>query len=239
VLEVGVTKSKGEKNSERDEPGIEKNSAQADDALRWQLYNDHKRQAWEDIQSSTDSYDQGLLTLSSGGLALSIAFIKDIVPLQHATWLLLLYVSWIAFGLCILTTVVSFQIAIATQREHLENCWKFYIDRDDSYRDRQGKYSKLLRWCTITAGSLFVLALACTIVFAVENVGRYSVMSDSNRRLQEGRAPVSVTPIPDASGESRGRAPVGTTPVPSQTPPVQQPPAQAATPPAISQPPKK
>lgn len=206
--------------------------AQADDALRWQLYNDHKKQAWEDIQSSTDSYDQSLLTLSSGGLGLSIAFIKDIVPLQQATWLPLLYVSWLAFGLCILTTVVSFQVAIATQREHLDNCWKFYVDRDDSFRDRQGKNSKRLKWCTIIAGSLFVLALACTIVFAVENVGRYSKMPE-NQRLQEGRAPVSLTPVPD---ESRGRAPVAPTPVPNQAPATQQPPA--TTPPS-TQAPKK
>jgi len=209
--------------------------AQADDALRWQLYNDHKKQAWEDIQSSTDGYDQSLLTLSSGGLGLSIAFIKDIVPLQHATWLILLYVSWVAFGLCILTTVVSFQVAIKTQREHLESCWKFYVDRDDSFRDRQGAYSKLLEWCTITAGGLFVLALACTIVFAVENVGRYSRMPDKTetRRVQEGRAPVSLTPVPD---ESRGRAPVAPTPVPNQAPATQQPPA--TTPPS-TQAPKK
>src|ERR1700683_2167793 len=96
--------------------------ANADDQLRWQLYNDHKKQAWEDIQSSTDSYDQSLLTLSSGVLALSIAFIKDIVPLQDVVWLGLLYVSWAAFAFCILATVVSFQIAIKTQEELLRNC---------------------------------------------------------------------------------------------------------------------
>lgn len=200
-------------------------SAQADDALRWQLYNDHKKQAWEDIQSSTDNYDHSLLTLSSGGLGLSIAFIKDIVPLQDATWLPLLYLSWAAFGLCILTTVVSFQVAIKTQNEHLYHCWKFYVDRDDSFRDEQGKYAKWLKRCTITAGFLFVLALACTIVFAVENVGRYSKMSET-RRLQEGRAPVSLTPLPD---ENRGRAPVGVTPVPNQTPSA--PPTPATPPP--------
>src|SRR6266581_1763854 len=107
--------------------------------------------------------------------------------------------------------------------------WQFYVDRDDSFRDRQGAYSKLLEWCTITAGGLFVLALACTIVFAVENVARYSMMSDKTetRRVQEGRAPVSLSPVPD---ESRGRAPVGTTPVPNQAPATRQPPAK--TPPS-------
>src|SRR5271156_6345627 len=103
--------------------------ADANEQLRWQLYNDHKKQAWEDIQSSTDSYDQSLLTLSSGVLALSMAFIKDIVPLQDAMWLWLLYVSWGAFAFCILTTVVSFQIAIQTQEELLRNSGKYYIDK--------------------------------------------------------------------------------------------------------------
>jgi hypothetical protein len=170
----------------------------ADDQLRWQLYNDHKKQAWEDIQSSTDSYDQSLLTLSSGGLGLSIAFIKDIVPLQQATWLCLLYSSWVAFAACILTTVVSFQIAIKTQKELLVNCGKYYIDKEDSYRDKRGKYSKILTGCTMIAGALFVLALACTIIFAVENVGRYSKMphDGSNSRLDEGRGAVSMTPVP-------------------------------------------
>jgi hypothetical protein len=170
-------------------------NAQADDALRWQLYNDHKKQAWEDIQSSTDSFDQSLLTLSSGALGLSIAFIKDIVPLDRAIWLCLLYFSWASFGCCILITVISFQLAIATQREHLGFCWKFYVERDDSYRDKRGICSKWLRGCTIGAGSLFVVALACTIVFAVGNVARYSKMP-KDTILQEGRAPISMTPVP-------------------------------------------
>jgi len=234
-------KSTKDKDRNSNESSIDTKPAQADDALRWQLFTDHKKQAWEDIQSSTDSYDQSLLTLSSGGLGLSIAFIKDIVPLQHATWLILLYVSWVAFGLCILTTVVSFQVAIVTQREHLESCWKFYVDRDDSFRDKRGTYSKLLKCCTITAGGFFVLALACTIVFAVSNVGRYSTMSDGSdsHRVREGRAPVSLTPVPDVPGESRGRTPAGITPVPSQTPATQQPPAQPATTPPSTQAPKK
>jgi hypothetical protein len=188
--------------------------ANVDDQLRWQLYNDHKKQAWEDIQSSTDSYDQSLLTLSSGGLGLSIAFIKDIVPLQQATSLWLLYSSWVAFAACILTTVISFQIAIKTQKELLVNCGKYYIDKNDSYRDKRGKYSKILTGCTMIAGGLFVLALACTIIFAVENVGRYSKMphDERNSRLQEGRGAVSMTPVPPQP------VPKPATPPPTSTP---------------------
>jgi len=208
--------------------------AQADDALRWQLYTDHKKQAWADIQSSTDSYDQSLLTLSSGGLGLSIAFIKDIIPLRDAIWLPLLYFSWGFFGLCILTTIVSFQVAILTQNEHLNSCWKFYIGRDDSSRNERGKYSKILKRCTITAGILFVVALVLTIVFAVENVRRYSKMTDDagSKNLREGRGALSMTPLPPNPDESRGRSPLQKTPIPTQ--PAQTPPPAVkpdATPP--------
>lgn|ERR1700687_26999 len=210
----------------------ERQPAQADDALRWQLYNDHKKQAWEDMQSSTDSYDQSLLKLSSGGLGLSIAFIKDIVPLHLAMWLVLLYASWIAFGLCILTTVISFHVAIAAQREHLGYCWTFYVGRDDSYQDKRGKYAKWLKRCTIVAAILFVLALACTITFAVANIGRYSKMSDESaiRRLLEGRPPMSLTPVPETPGETRGRPATEMTPIPPTQPPAQPPPASTPAP---------
>ena len=181
-------------------------------ALRWQLYNDHKKQAWEDIQSSTDSYDQSLLTLSSGGLGLSIAFIKDIAGLQNAVWLWLLYSSWAAFAVCILTTLISFQIAIKTQEELLVNCGKYYLDDKKEYRDKRGGFSKALTACTIAAGAFFILALIFTITFAVRNI-EVSKMT----KLQEGRAPVSMTPIP-------------TTPVPGGTAPATSKPGTAPPP---------
>jgi hypothetical protein len=184
--------------TEMSEEPAPKDPAKAGDDLRWQLYNDHKKQAWEDIQSSTDSYDQSLLTLSSGALGLSIAFIKDIVPLHYATMLILLYLSWVAFGFCILITVISFQVAKAAQNEHLDFCWKFYVEKDDSYQNKQGKWSKKLNGCTIGAGALFVFALACTISFAIINVEKRAKMPDSDdtKRLQEGRGAVSMTPVP-------------------------------------------
>lgn len=196
----------------------EETAAQAGDELRWQLYNDHKKQAWADIQSSTDSYDNNLITLSSGGLGVSIAFIKEIVHPAQATSLWMLYVSWVCFGLCILTTVISFQIAIKTQKEHLVNCGKYYLDKDDSYRDKAGKYSKALTGCTIFAGVFFVLALAFTIVFAVSNIARNSTMTDDGKKLREGRAPIAITAVPETpADENRGRAPVAVTPLPTQT----------------------
>jgi len=55
-------------------------SDEKQEARRWELYKAHLQQAWGSIDSSTDSFDQALLAVSSGALGLSLAFIKDIVP---------------------------------------------------------------------------------------------------------------------------------------------------------------
>jgi len=56
----------------------------ADQEQRQKLCDEHRRQIWQDIQSSADNFDKYILTLSSGALGLSLSFIKDIVPLGTA-----------------------------------------------------------------------------------------------------------------------------------------------------------
>jgi hypothetical protein len=207
---VKVPKTAAEKNSEKESK------------VRWELFNQQKLRIWEDMQSGSDSYDQSLLTLSSGALGLSIAFIKDIVKLQDAMYLPLLYFSWVAFGCCILITVVSFQISKLAQMEQLENSRLYYLERKDENLNKRGKWAVALDGCTIGAGVLFVVALACTITFAIVNVKRRSQMPDTpvTTRLQEGRSGVSMTQVPQ-SPDQRGRPPVEMTKVPPQPVPIQ------------------
>jgi|SRR5882724_7539001 len=185
-------------------PGEKGEISDDEKKLRWELYSEHKKQAWEDIQKSTDSYDQSLLTLSSAGLGLSIAFIKDLVPLQSAVWLPLLYVSWVLFVLTILFTVASFLLSVKVQKLQLEYLWKFYVGRDDSYRDKKSWYSNSLQWCTIIGGTFFLSAFICTAVFAVGNVLRYSKVNEPTKssRLMEGRNSVAMTPLPSTGAQS-------------------------------------
>jgi len=169
--------------------------------LRLEFHGEHKKQNWQDIQSSTDSYDQSLLTLSSGGLGLSIAFIKDIVPLDHAVWLKLLYISWALFGLTIFTTVASFQFSVKALKLNLDSLRKYYLEVDDSAIDEESRYSKALRWCTVLGGIFFFTAVFCTVIFAIKNVTRYSKMSNPTKtgRLMEGRNTLSMTPVPQTT----------------------------------------
>jgi hypothetical protein len=62
----------------------------ADDSqVRWNLYLEQERLARQNIRDSTSDFDKNLLALSSGALGISLAFIKDIVPLEQAMWLTL------------------------------------------------------------------------------------------------------------------------------------------------------
>ncbi len=137
------------------------------------LHATHLAQAWTDQQASTDSFDNNLLTFSSGALGLSIAFIKDIVPLEHAEWLKTLYFSWFMFGCCIIVTVASFQIAARAAMAHIKVLDDYYIDGDETALTRKSPWEKSLPWCA-GLGSLFlVLGIFSTIFFASKNVTHY------------------------------------------------------------------
>ncbi|MGB9103724.1 MAG: hypothetical protein WCC59_03105 [Terriglobales bacterium] len=55
------------------------------------LYDEYRRKVFDDIKSGSENFDRSLLTLSSGALGLSLAFIKDIVRLEKAVWMPLLF----------------------------------------------------------------------------------------------------------------------------------------------------
>jgi hypothetical protein len=143
-----------------------------EEQTRRNLYSEHRKQAWEDIQSSTDSFDQALLTMSSGVLGLSLAFIKDIVQLNKAVWLYFLYTSWVSFVLCVVVTVISFRISVAAQNKNLEYLAKYYLERREEFFNKQSRYSKALTWLTWCAGALFIVGLGATVIFCIKNVAR-------------------------------------------------------------------
>jgi hypothetical protein len=214
------------------EPDILEDEAdEAELHRRQDLHDQHKARICEDIQSSTDSFDQSLLTLSSGALGVSLAFIKDIVPLKEAVWIGLLFASWIAFALCIVTTVVSFLLSVKANKQQLGYIDEYYLHRKDDALDKH-KTSGYLRWlqrCTWVAIILFVAGLFCTIIFACENVARFRMSDDKVKgtpvkidQLHGGREPVDMTPVAPvkpvptpapAKQEGRGRQPVDLTPV--------------------------
>ena len=90
------------------------------DAQRRKEVMPYREHLWDSLFSSYAEFDRAILTLSSALLALSIAFVKDIVPIEQISLPGLLVASWILFGVSILSTLTSF--ISHSFRERFANC---------------------------------------------------------------------------------------------------------------------
>jgi hypothetical protein len=168
---------------------------------RLELYDEHRRQAWEQIAKSTDNFDRNLLTLSSGALALSIAFLKDVAH-ENAVLMAFLIGSWILFSLCIAVTLASFQLSIAAHKLALKEYGHHYLEGVISEKQNRNKYSTAVRLCTMISGGLFLLALVCTLIFCGANLpkGGNKTMPEKKQAIvipngvQRGQVPMDMTP---------------------------------------------
>jgi hypothetical protein len=79
----------------------------------------------ERLSSNSEAYDKAILTLASALLALSVTFIKDLLPSSPINHVWLLYGSWIVLTAAIIGTVLSFRIsdaALAKQLDQIDQC---------------------------------------------------------------------------------------------------------------------
>ena len=142
-----------------------------DDKRRQTLYDEHRRQTWQDIQSSTDSFDKNLLAVSSAALGFSLAFIKDIAHLPTAAWHCFLHISWVCFALCIVITIFSFRLSVAALNNHLEYLREYYENGREEYLTKKSTAGIVLDGFTWAAAFFFLAGIICTMVFCIRNVG--------------------------------------------------------------------
>jgi hypothetical protein len=135
-------------------------------------FKQHRERVWEDRQASSDAFDKALLTFSSGALGLSLAFIKDIVPLERAVYLVFLFVSWACFSACIVVTVLSFRFSIAAMDKQLVFLEKYYLEGDELFLNRKNVWSGLVTICAMIGAALFLAGLIATVIFVYSNTVR-------------------------------------------------------------------
>jgi len=141
-----------------------------DDKRRQVLYDEHRKQTWQDIQTSTDDFDKNLLTFSSAALGFSVGFIKDIARLPSAVWHGVLYTSWISFSACIVITVFSFRLSAVALNKHLEYLREYYENKKEEYLTKKSTAGVLIDWCTWSAALFFLAGIVCTMIFCIRNV---------------------------------------------------------------------
>jgi len=122
---------------------------------------------WRKISESYDQQDRAILTLSSGGLGLSLAFLRDIAPMESIIIPWVLEMSWILFITAILLTTLS----IVTGRCSAETQFEKVRIATQLEGIGKSKWSSPTRWLN----RISVLAFSCAVIstgfFAVRNFG--------------------------------------------------------------------
>ncbi|SFR94647.1 hypothetical protein SAMN05216570_1024 [Dyella sp. OK004] len=142
-----------------------------DETLRRRaMYDSYWTEQQTRERANSDKYDNTILAYSTGALALSITFIKELVPLATAHDLWTIKTSWVLFATSMLLMLLSFPIASEANRQSTEFAHKYFIERDNNYHNKQGAAAKTLKWLNLAAGLAFFAACSFTIAFVWINV---------------------------------------------------------------------
>lgn len=134
-------------------------------ALRVKAYDEFRRELTVKQNSNSENYDKSILTLSSAGLGLSLAFIKDIVPLGQVDDRSLLLWSWAFFAVAIVITLCSFQFSQMAIQTAMSDAQKYYIGRQAEYQSRPNVWAKLTGILNWASGAFFIFAVIATACF--------------------------------------------------------------------------
>lgn len=191
-----------------------------DNGEKRKTYLEERKLLVDAERESARSFDKAMLTLSSGALALSITFIRQIAPAPRSETYL--YFAWSGFILALLCTLVSFlssQSALRKQRDILD---RNYRDQPTAFEQKNvmSAVTNFLNWFSILS---FIAGVLLLTAFAIKNLSIQEViMSDKNSSAAQQSSEV----------EKKGFVP--------PKPPVEQPSNKPQTPPqGTSRPNKK
>ena len=141
-----------------------------------QLLKDYAESVQEGERVNTTAYDKAILTLASAALALSLAFIKDLVPVEHARLFWMLVSSWVGFVLSIGVNIGGYlrvswiagpriREAVALLRN--QNLTQAVIDQLESITRKDERW---IRWLNVCQGVTFLLSMALLTFYVCFNL---------------------------------------------------------------------
>ncbi|MBN2597592.1 MAG: hypothetical protein JXR82_12490 [Marinifilaceae bacterium] len=120
---------------------------------------DWKNRIHEYRKEAASQFNKQLVFLSSGGLILSVGFVKDIVEIKSASSIWLLALAWTLFVISLLSNLFSYQSTMKAMDLELDDkC-------EDS--DKQDQTTKVIDYISI--GSL-ITAITVFILFVALNI---------------------------------------------------------------------
>lgn len=137
---------------------------------RKKLFAELKGELFKRQLSNSENFDKAVLAYSSAGLALSLGFLKNFVPLDKASYKCLLFSSWALFVLAVIVTIISFLISQKGISKQLKLSERYYLERDETSLTEGNAWATATEVMPFIAGLSFVAALVCTTLFVYFNV---------------------------------------------------------------------
>jgi hypothetical protein len=117
----------------------------------------------QSMQESQDQYDKSIISLSSGALGISFAFIDKLIDMGHAHGKLLLLAAWIFWAAAICSTLVSFYFS----QRAMELAYNKWQAKEYGFKN---PWDWLTRLLNVISGFAFLLGVVALICFVYMNL---------------------------------------------------------------------
>ena len=138
---------------------------------RKRLYERHREELSKRQISNAENLDKSILTYSAAGLALSLGFLKDFIPIAKAEIAWALYGSWFFFMLAILSVIFSYVASLKVLSLQLNRAERYYLKYEETACDELCNWDKcadhLNQWISAIA---FGVAIVLTTLFVSINL---------------------------------------------------------------------
>jgi hypothetical protein len=186
-----------------------------------EYFDKHKAETEKRQISSSENFDKSVLTYSSWALGISIAFLKDFVPIDIANNAFLLYCSWYLFIISIGLTTVSFLVSYKSLEVSLKYAYEYYKNKNSEYADKTSYFTKTVEWFNYTSAFCFILGIAFTVIFASTNLEKAAMEKKVKRHIGQDGLPPSLMSkvVPPSKDFNKGITPSSMTKIPAPQPP--------------------
>jgi hypothetical protein len=128
------------------------------------------------VEKLNESYDKLIITLSGGALALSLAFLKDVIKDAYIQSPEILLVAWGLFVVSLTSILGSLLFGIAANKKAV-----LQVDADRIYTQKPGGiFSELTTWLHYAGAFFLIIGLVFIAAFAYVNMeAKYGKRQDT------------------------------------------------------------